>query len=301
MATRVWLGTINGSWDEPRNWTGEAIPATGDTVVIPTGATQNINAGLAQSAVDVAKFSIEPGCSINIGSGGNPLQLGTAASAAIHLDGTGTIHLEVAGGLSGGDIHILGSGTYYLASYSTEEMTDDLFIMGAGATVYVSPGSGDKALVDDIYVYANATVYLGKETDDTSDTLRTSLHTTAGTIRVRCGLLHCNIRGGTVTWEGELAQSSSGVVTVYAGTLNFNSTEAAVVPIGDLYIHNAGTFDMSGSQTLATAITNVYIYGAGVFNDPNSANPIGTIFHLVGTSLDAATVNFGQNRRITVT
>src|SRR5436305_7696191 len=59
MSTVYWVGPSSGatSWATAANWSGSAVPATGDTVFI-NNLTADITSGLAQSAVTLAALYV---------------------------------------------------------------------------------------------------------------------------------------------------------------------------------------------------------------------------------------------------
>jgi hypothetical protein len=112
MATRTWLGTTNSDWNTPANWSGNALPASGDTALIQpsafapslTGATltgetidlSTPSGGLAEAILTNVTLAAGSLVETANGTGSATLAIGTggtltiAAGATIDADGSGT-------------------------------------------------------------------------------------------------------------------------------------------------------------------------------------------------------------------
>jgi len=297
MSTCIWTGRGNGAWDNADNWNTNTVPVTNDAVIIPSDATRNIDAGLAQSDVDLLWFTIADGCTINIGANGKPLQIGSVGNAKWTWGGTGTYHMEVAGENSGGSITVRGSGTHYVDCYASEELADNFYLNHSGATVYLAWKPNTACRIDHIWNTAGGTLYLGTDLWDTAGLNNPDLTALGGTTTTMGGIKTLTVRNGAVV---NLDGTASGLVTgnIYNGRLNIK-TAAAGDTIATVNIHTDGIVDLSACRGLAQKITTVNMYGPGTFSDPDNANPTGTVFNLYGASLGSATVNWGHNRKIT--
>jgi len=294
MAIRRWLGTVSDSWNVADNWSGGAVPVADDTVIIPGNAARNIYTGLDQSSVTISAFTIEEGCAINIGTTGNPLQLGCAAASSIWtLAGSGTYVIKVDGNANA-YATIRGTGTYRLPGLGADGFSE-IHITNASATVYVGWGTSGHD-VDYIYNLAGATVYVGKDCSNHAGIDGPKIVVGAGVTVLECDAEELTVRGGTVTMNPTQGINGNiGTAYVYAGRLNYNGNET----ITDLFIYTNGIVDLSASPGLDAAITAIDIYGKGTFFDPNNANPVGSTIDLNGTSLKTASVHWGQYRKIT--
>ena len=99
-ATLTWLGTLGTSWSTTTggtsNWSGNAVPANGDTLVFTGGSnlnTSNDLSGLTLSGTAAGSggysLNINSSSTINIG-GSQLLTIGAGSSGEIQLVGTGT-------------------------------------------------------------------------------------------------------------------------------------------------------------------------------------------------------------------
>lgn len=94
MATRTWIGdSAATSWSDAANWSGAAVPTTGDDVIIPDSTSQ-ITVGLPGTGVDYASFKM-----INfrgvLGSSGTSLLLGTITGVISLSQTAGTTHINL--------------------------------------------------------------------------------------------------------------------------------------------------------------------------------------------------------------
>ena len=301
MSEHNWRGWVDGDWGNAENWSSGAIPAGASAdVIVPANATRNITSGLGQSAVDVTSFTIEKGCSINIGTIDKPLQLGRAADTTWVLDGTGTYVIEVAGSTTPGTTKLRGSGTFYIDSYSTEEAADFLYVDSSTVTAYLGwrGESGAAAAATIMNVIDNrggGTVYIGAGVSKTGGTDGPAINNAAGTMTINGEVTTLNIEGGVVNGNTSTAAHIWTTVNVRGGRMNYNG----IGVISALNVFNAGTADFSGASSVAE-VTTVNMRGAGVYNDPGGAVPATTVFNLDGTYLGLCTVNFGQDRTITL-
>jgi hypothetical protein len=74
MAVKTWASTANTDYSQAANWSPSGVPIAADDVVIPPG-TASIQAGLNQSAVALASFTILSGYTGLIGQVDAPLQI----------------------------------------------------------------------------------------------------------------------------------------------------------------------------------------------------------------------------------
>ncbi|NBW97284.1 MAG: hypothetical protein EBR28_11275 [Planctomycetia bacterium] len=98
-ATLTWLGTLGTSWSTTSggtsNWSGNAVPANGDTLVFTGGSnlnTSNDLSGLTLSgtAAGSGGYSLNINSNSTINLGGNQLTINQGSTHEISLRGTGT-------------------------------------------------------------------------------------------------------------------------------------------------------------------------------------------------------------------
>lgn len=111
MVTRDWIGTDpgnEGDWATAANWSGAAVPATGDTARLMTG-TQSVTQGLDQSGVNLAQLLIGPDYSGNVASSANYLEIG---ATLVSMNGLGEAWLDCSTGSFNYDtIYVRGTGS----------------------------------------------------------------------------------------------------------------------------------------------------------------------------------------------
>lgn len=80
MATKTWVGGNGGGTEDysiAANWSPSGVPGASDDVVVPPTAAYGITAGLNQSAVSLASFTVERGFTKPIGTSSAYLQITT--------------------------------------------------------------------------------------------------------------------------------------------------------------------------------------------------------------------------------
>lgn len=82
-------------YNDPENWSTQAIPAADDDPIIPADATSDIY-GFDDTSVSLDDFDVENGCTINIGSHAWPLKV--TANESVTLGGVGNIFLYIGTG-----------------------------------------------------------------------------------------------------------------------------------------------------------------------------------------------------------
>jgi hypothetical protein len=112
MAVRTWLGTVGSDWNTPANWSGGAVPASGDTaLILPSTSVPSLTgATLTGETIDLAapsggipeailtNVTLAAGSQVQTASGttspaltiGSGSTLTINAGAAIDADGSGT-------------------------------------------------------------------------------------------------------------------------------------------------------------------------------------------------------------------
>lgn len=84
MATRIWTGATDTQWDVTTNWTPNGAVQTGDTVVIPASATNDLLTDLDRTGdvynggglfgLNLASLQVAPGSTVKVGTAAAPLK-----------------------------------------------------------------------------------------------------------------------------------------------------------------------------------------------------------------------------------
>lgn len=238
MSDIYWIGDVGDqSWSNTANWSGGAVPATGDNVYLLSGSS-DINSGLAQSAVQLASLNVGSSFTGTVGVAGDSgasLQIGaTVLRCFAAPSGSGFLD----GGFSRFKIDF-GTSTYTGIIQSMGDSQDAgrgaLQIKGGSNTssLYVTAGSVDVATVPG----TTATLVL--------------LEVSGGVVTTGSGLTcpTVNQTAGETTGPAVIAQTSGGGSTLIFGGACTTLTQTG----GTLYTLGAGliaTIKVGGSAVL---------------------------------------------------
>lgn len=269
MATKIWVGTDTaGDWSVAANWSPAGVPANDDDVYL-VNSSQDVTAGLDQSAVALASYNQEQSYTGKIGDADNYLQIGASAvNIGQHYGpgspaGSGRIKLD------------LGATAAVVVVYNTGSPADSnlpsvrLLANNAATTIEVRKGSvgiacetGETTTVGTItesYVSqqsSDADVFVGP------GVTLTTLNKTGGDCVLECAAT-------TVTNEGgDLVTTGSGAITtmhVKGGEVIPNSTGT----ITTCNINTAGYADFTKSAAARTVTTLKLEAGGKLKYDPD--------------------------------
>lgn len=244
MANKRWDGNTTsyiGDYSHAANWSPSGVPSAGDNVVIPAGSA-SITAGLDQSGVAIASFTVSSGHTGTIGSATANLQLDTTAFT---FNGTGVAYID------------LGSQTVAPQIYSTATATTGnrgLYLIGSGITTIAVMG-GKVGLASRFGTTATATTARVNGSTASleigSGVTLTNALVSSGEIICRCAFTTATVYGGTFLTYGNGAGTT---INLYGGTLTPNST--GTVTTLNQY---GGTADWTGTEAART-LTNYNPY-----------------------------------------
>jgi len=260
--TRLWDGSAaDNSFATAANWSGAAVPITGDSAVLPAmAAASGLDiAGSDQSAILLVNFTAEPGCYVNIGSRLTPLHLDAdyftfegSGSAWVDLDNS--TRAEIFNALStasdgGYGLNITGDANALL-----------LIDAGSSARVGVAAYATNVAAFTTIQI-ASGYVFLGAGVKQAngSDPI-TTLHHAGGTTENSSAVVTVNLAGGTYT-------QLLGAVTnlnLRGGRYHWGSTDT--ITAATLY---GGVLDLS-RDTRAKTATSLTIHPGATIYDPGN-------------------------------
>ncbi len=265
MATTHFQGGT-GDWGDNANWSGSE-PVSTDTAIIDAGSV-TVNAGLGNTAVDLALLWISPGYTGNIGSSGGRLEI--AADLIVHL-GSGELWLKCADNSAGLSV-------------------DRMVICTANPSTVVNV-SGDAGALDHVQVLRgtvtmserpNTLLEVGYKTSKGSDanvTVAAGAGVTAdviqngGTLTTNDEITTMNFFGGR--WTHATATDTLTEVNLLApGNCVFNANAT----ITTCRVGNGATLDLMQSQHVKTITTLWEMPGGRVLMDKDS----GTV-HIVTT------------------
>jgi len=275
MATKVWLGTTDTSWDTAGNWSSSGEPAASDSVYFNQDGTGTSGvAGSDQSGNTLARLDILKTYLYAFGSNGTPLKcaasivnigdLGGAGSA----NGSGRINL---------DLHTVATTVtvYDTGSSSTDTGKLPCRIKGTNASNVITVKGGSVGIATDSpsdtaqFPTMNVT---GGALYSASGTTWTTANITAGTLTTNSAGTTVNQSGGTwVHNSGNLGtvNSEGGVATINgSGTITTLNAKGGTVycntsgTVSTIHIYD-GTVDLTQSLTARTVSSVVWHEGSG--------------------------------------
>ena len=241
--------------DDLNNYDGRVAPTTGDSIVIPAGISATIY-GKDLSAIDLQGFTVEEGCTADIGCAERPLQISLKEAEPAYWDanlaGTGNIFLEVT---NYGTINVTkagtgGAGTYGVNLSGTHDLdygdgpnpntgTIKIDCVASGQKVGIGALGGDDMEVSKIIV-KQGTVVVGTDVTEDDNSTAPNLTITGGIVTTYCPLATV-IKTGT--WIHE--SGAVGTFTGKGGRTEYNSSSALTTG----YISAGETFTLENNPT----------------------------------------------------
>jgi hypothetical protein len=264
--TETWNGVVDGNWNNAANWSGGAVPTSGDTVVIPAGTPNNAalaNATLAGESITLADDA----------SGHTP----TVNFTNVTLGAGTTLQTSASSNFSDPILDV--NGTFTIASGAT--------IATTGSTgLFVTPGTVGETVtvVNDGVILHGATIgssfNMAVTNDGTivvdapgSSTLSFASLINAGTVTIDSGRLGVSstISGGTIDFAGRgtlLVPSQAfvdGAAVAGFGQGDAIDGETPQTLNGNALSLAGGTLDILSNGALINAVPMVGSYGLGNF------------------------------------
>ena len=278
MATRVWTGAVDSTWNTAGNW-DTGVPVSTDDVYIVSGSVDIT--GYDANAVTLGKLVVGNQYTGSIGSSGTKLQI-----SATNFDYSGT-----------------GAGAYFEGTYTTLTVQDTgtnstaLNLYGDSDTITtlrVLGGSGTIVIDSSCSFASGAIEQIGA--DGVTLSIADSTTLTGATLTMDSGIVEMNQAVPTVTvFGGELkATLDGGTVTTlnqYGGKVRWKPTAACTLTTLTIY---SGLFDCSDSTSSVFTIQNCTIHESGQLDERSGienatyTNPIslgGEMFFDAGRSV----------------
>lgn len=297
--TITWDGGVSGSWHEPSNWDPDRLPAPGDVVCVPAGATVEHSSGTSSVAtVLIDGTLVLGGGTLTVTSAADPSTIvtleqapgGTLGGAAtVLLTGSGADGSSWSGGsmsgpgttriASGATLDISGSGRVTLADgrvldvRGTLNWSGGIYILHGGLSGGIFVGSG--GLFD---IKSDGSTYVPMS-------IRSG-----GTLRKSGGSWFTQI--GTSLKNGGRIEVLSGVIAVTGPFRNFSGTTLA----GGEYLLRGGALRFYGAN-IVTNLASVTLDGpSGGIQDPSGVDAFANLARNgLGASL---TLQGGRNMTV---
>jgi fibronectin-binding autotransporter adhesin len=249
MATDTWTGAFGGNWSDPTGWSGDTVPAAGDTVqlsqalngpyTVHLDANEGAYAALTVSAANATLALYYGGLTLTV-SGATTLSAGDIAIAGNATLDTGTF-AESGGflGMSNGTLDASGQATLSgggLGIYGGTLQAGSLAFAGGSFGI----SGGNVTVTNQVTESAGTAGFYGGSFN-------------AGSLAVSGGSL--GMSGGTLDASGALTLSGTGSIGLY--------NTAATLEAGSLS-QTGGSLGMSGG-TLAVAGQASFTGGTDVF------------------------------------
>lgn len=255
MATRRWLDT-SSDWNATANWSGGAVPTTGDTVHILEGSrTIDTNLPGSTAGVDYAALVVGPNFAGKIGtSTTTALYVGTVPS--IVFDGARCqecyIHVDTGDTVAAVDVWSTGPGSNALHLLGPGTIT----ALRAKRAAFLRIGS--TAVITAAYIQWFNSVATDVRALIESGAAITTLFQLGGVVDNYAAqtTVHCN--AGTFNHLGESGAATYNIATanIWGGRFNFYS-EGGTITAANLY---NGTLDTNGGKGLARVITTLNLF-----------------------------------------
>ena len=282
MATRSWLSTAaNGSVNNTANWSGGAVPTTGDDVIVDAGSV-NIDADLTTlNAVNIASFTIGPNYTGQVGAAnGSPMSF-NCSSGKVVINGGGNNHYLSAGttswgtciinhpGTTGnGNVTVMGAITTLVVQRGTV-----LVFSGTTTTAFLLPAGGSSSAAKlKLQTGTITTLHKGAALFEALDTYAgtvTTMNLMSGNAIIGTSqtLTTANIYGGSLYFYPTTTLATCNAIggTFYALNMATQTiTTLNVAPAGVAYVNQGAVSDTVGT-------TNKF--GGGVIDVPSSSAP----------------------------
>lgn len=265
MATRRWISTGSGDFGATGNWSGGAVPTSGDTVVFEKNQ-YGVSGSLNQSAVTNVTLVVHQSFTGTIGDSDNYLQLGCSSVEVGRDDegsrpaGSARLNLDI--GTVASTVTVINTG---MVPADTGHLPMRLLASSSSTAVRVRKGcvgiaafTGETSTIDDIEIGDAASA--GDQTKVTlgSGVTMDDLNARGGSTIVRCAVDAMNVwAGATLRTEGT---GTIATCRVRGGTMIANSTGTITAAT----VSDGGTLDTTDSAAART-ISGLTVYGPSVF------------------------------------
>lgn len=293
MATRTWTGetdgdpAIAGNWRDAAGATG--APASTDTLIIPAGATVDID-GADQSGVALTLLVIEEGCTINIGSRTNGVTTSWQINATtVITSGSGLIYLETD---SVTTYTVLAAGTG--ANVGTQKLN----ILGATITALniqcdsVSQTVGIASNSAEACTVTKGTMTGGTVVVGRGATISTSIECTGGNLTTLVAVPTL-LYGGSASIEHH--GGSATLMKGSGGICNYRSA----VECTNVKLSGRAEMNMTKDLTGRT-FTNVEMGGKSRFIDPYRTVTLTNNIDVLETGINEVTIDRGTNVTVAI-
>lgn len=281
MATRSWLSTAaDGDWGNTANWSGGAVPTTGDHAIIDAGSV-NIDDGLTDAASDeLASLTIGPNYTGQVGlSNTAPLTFNCTGKVVVNGGGNNqylsvgdatwaTCMITSPGSTGNGNVTVMGAITTLIVERGTV-----LVYSGTTTTAFLMPAGGSSSAAKlRLQTGTITTLHKGAaffEAIDAKAGTVTTLNLLSGNAVIGTAqtVTTANIYGGALyfypTTTMTLCNAIGGIF--YAASMASQTiTTLTISPGGAAFINQGAIADTVGT-------TNKF--GGGLIEVPSSAVP----------------------------
>lgn len=263
MSTEYLANSTDSNWGTAANWSGAAVPVTGDTVWLDQRAVAAISAGLDQHTVVLAALYVSLGMTQQIGTATAPLQIAATVGyyglpSNASNQGTGRFNLDL--GSNASTFYVQATGSSPAADAGLEPLRikcnhSSTKLLISGGRVGVATGlPTDTATFGELDVSGQNTVVNA----GAGVTWTTIKQLGSSTLAVNSGGTTLTQNAGTLTTFG------TGAITTLTvgGQAKLNMRAASGATIGTLIVLPGGTADFSDLPSNVT-VTNVQLYAGG--------------------------------------
>ncbi|MBK3745375.1 autotransporter domain-containing protein [Paraburkholderia aspalathi] len=248
---QVWLGTVDGNYHEPANWSTGIVPEPGNTAVFDTAPIRSVTVSVPYSGVDVLNFTptadayqitIAPNTAFHVETIDNQ----SANVQTFNLSATGGLGLHA--GLTGPGKTVFdtsGGGAFELHGAATA--AGARFIGGGHLSVYTSGATAIGSIEGGGFVRLDSGAAVELSIGDlNTDTDFSGGIVDSGAIR--------KVGTGTLTLSGD-DNTFSGGTTISAGVLQIGNGGAAGSLPGNVVNNSVLSFNRNNTMTFRGAIS----------------------------------------------
>lgn len=291
MAVKVWRGAVDGKFlTQDGNWEGGA-PTTGDSVVVPSDATVDIDQNLNAIAVDLAGFLVEEGCAIDIGLSDDPLQL-SMNSTSVALAGVGESYFDID---DASEITITKSGpapatgrysTNLLGESGSADRNEIIIRCATGESIGIGTNNKVSTVMETNSIQvAGGEVTIGGKTVDHDGAGAPELDMSGGSVTNNTALGTVQVFGATLTHDA----GAINVLQIHGGgTVFYNSTGT----VSTMTLLAGGSVSFANDHQAKT-VTSFGMNAGSVMLDPYAVVTWSNDINIAGAGILDVTIDVG--------
>jgi len=257
MATKTWVGGVDGDWGTALNWSPSGVPASTDDVFIVSGSVDIDD--YDGSAVTLGRLVVGSRYTGTIGTSGDKLQIN---ATSLDYSGNGdTAYFE--GTFTTLTIQDTSTNDAALNLYGDSSTIHTLRVLGGKGTINIDSSCNITAIIEQ--VGANAVTL--NIADNTTIGGSATLTMDSGTVELNQAVPTITVFGGTL----EVALDDGDITTFeqFGGRVKWKPSGDCTITTLTLY---AGLFDCRESISPTYTITNTTVHESAILDERSGIN-----------------------------